>query len=92
MTAEIQPDIHYQPSFSNYAARTARRPATEDLPTTLPEGFPTELNSPLAWKGADFTGERKDEWVYSFSDAELDEIDSALQHFQCLSLVNVARF
>jgi len=37
-----QPDIDYAPDLDMYLARVARRKATEELTSQLPEGFPYE--------------------------------------------------
>lgn len=82
ITQPTQPDIQYHPDFSKYQARTKRRKETESLQTTLPEGFPRQLDSPLVWEGKDV--EQHSDWIYNLSDAQLDEIDSALNSFKCL--------
>lgn len=78
----VQPDIQYHPEYSKYLARTARRLAeTPDLPKApLPAGFPDKVEGPIVWKGEDWTNENQ--WVYRLSDAELQEIDNAIQHFK----------
>lgn len=84
LTRPVQPDIQYHPEYEKYKARSIRRKETETLPTTLPDGFPQKLDSPLVWEGKDV--EKRDDWLYHLSDAELDEIDAALQHFKCMFL------
>ncbi|KZF21101.1 Clavaminate synthase-like protein [Xylona heveae TC161] len=79
-----QPDIQYHPDFEKYTARTSRRQATESLEKSLPDGFPAQLNSPLVWEGKDV--EKRDDWIYAFNDAQLDEIDAALKSFKSLNL------
>lgn len=76
-----QPDISYHPDEAKWKARTARR-LQEDpsLPlTALPEGFPSQLDSPLVWEGKDWDSEKQ--WVYELSAAQLKEIDDAVHHF-----------
>ncbi|RAK95612.1 TauD/TfdA family dioxygenase [Aspergillus ibericus CBS 121593] len=80
----VQPDIQYHPDYDKYTARTQRRITTETLPTTLPPGFPAQLNSPLVWEGSDV--EQRDDWIYQLNDAQLDEIDRALQDFKSKNL------
>ncbi|KAF9484930.1 Clavaminate synthase-like protein [Pholiota conissans] len=77
-----QPDIGYHPDYQNYLKRTARRLAENpDLPNTpLPPGFPKRVEGPIVWEGKDWDSE--DQWVYRLSDAELKEIDDALEHFK----------
>ncbi|KAL5357986.1 hypothetical protein BJX96DRAFT_182540 [Aspergillus floccosus] len=82
--AGVQPDIQYHPDYEKYKARTQRRKATEELIQTLPPGFPTQLSSPLVWEGKDM--ESRDDWIYKLSEEQLNEIDTALKHFQSLKL------
>ncbi|RDW76888.1 TauD/TfdA family dioxygenase [Aspergillus mulundensis] len=77
-----QPDIQYLPDPIKYAARTERR-QKEKLQTTLPEGFPRELQSDLAWDGKT-VGEVYD-WNYHLTQDDLEEVDQALQHFKGMS-------
>lgn len=79
-----QPDIAYHPDWQKYQARVARRTETEDLPTTLPEGFPKELKGDLVWDGK--TLAQQYDWTYVLSADQLAEIDSALVHFKCETL------
>lgn len=76
-----QPDIEYHPNFEKYQARSQLRQKTESLPTTIPGGFPAQLQSPLAWDGKDI--ESRTDWVVELDDTHLDEIDQALKHFKC---------
>ena len=78
----VQPDIQYHPDYSKYVARTARRLAENpNLPSApLPIGFPDKVAGPIVWKGEDWKNEKQ--WVYKLSDAELQEIDNAVQHFK----------
>lgn len=80
ITKPIQPDIEYHPHYAKYQARSRRRKETEKLQTNLPAGFPQQLVSPLVWEGKDI--EKRSDWLYHLSDAQLDEIDSALNHFK----------
>ncbi|KAL3444545.1 hypothetical protein BJX65DRAFT_297539 [Aspergillus insuetus] len=79
-----QPDIQYLPDEIKYAARTKRRLATEDLPKTLPEGFPTRLESDLVWDGNNLA--KSYDWNYHLSDKDLGEVEGALVHFKALNL------
>jgi hypothetical protein len=76
-----QPDISYHPDWNKYQARAARRTRIEDLPKTLPEGFPKELKGDLVWEGESLA--QKYDWTYVFSADELAEIDNAVTHFKC---------
>lgn len=76
-----QPDIDYAPDLDKYLARVKRRQANEDLPRTLPDGFPKRLESELVWDGA--TVGKEYQWSYQLTDQDIEEIDQALKHFQC---------
>lgn len=80
ITQPMQPDIQYHPDFAKYQDRTRRRKETETLETTLPAGFPSQLESSLVWEGKDV--EKRSDWVYELSGAQLDEIDAALKSFK----------
>lgn len=76
-----QPDIAYHPDWANYQARVARRLLTEDLPKSLPDGFPKELKGDLVWEGETLAA--KYNWTYVLSADHLAEIDKSLAHFKC---------
>jgi hypothetical protein len=76
-----QPDISYHPDWDKYQARVARRTQTENLPKTLPEGFPKELKGDLVWEGESLA--QKYDWTFVFSATQLAEIDNAVIHFKC---------
>ncbi|KZF19187.1 Clavaminate synthase-like protein [Xylona heveae TC161] len=82
--ATAQPDIQYKPDFEKFKQCGRLRQANENLPTTLPGGFPAKLSSPLVWHGKDI--EKQTDWIYQLSDAQLDEIDAALKSFKGLNL------
>ncbi|KAF8424962.1 hypothetical protein EV426DRAFT_75425 [Tirmania nivea] len=77
-----QPDIAYHPDEGKYHARTARRLAEDpSLPAVpLPAGFPARVDGPIVWEGSDWADEGQ--WVYQLSDAELKEVDAALEYFR----------
>jgi len=79
-----QPDIDYAPDLDKYLARVARRKATEELTSQLPDGFPQELKSDLVWDGSYIAD--KYNFVYELNAEELQEIEDALKHFKCESL------
>ena len=81
-----QPDISYHPSWENYVARRDRRVQTESLATTLPNGFPAKLYSPLVWEGTDFTDEAQ--WTLTLDDQQWIEIEEALAFFKGNSPIN----
>lgn len=62
--------------------RRSRRLAENlKLPSVpLPDGFPKEVSGPIVWEGKDWKNE--EQWVYRLNEAELKEIDDALDHFK----------
>lgn len=82
-TAQVlrQPDISYHPNFESYQARSQERQRAEQLPTSLPDGFPKQLSSPLVWEGKDV--ESRSDWIFELNEGQLDEIHEALQKFKC---------
>jgi hypothetical protein len=79
-----QPDISYIPNHAKYLARTARRLATENLPRTLPAGFPARIEGPLAWRGVEIAETYP--FVHELAAADVAEIERALVHFKQLGL------
>ena len=77
-----QPDIAYAPDFGKWQARTKRRLKEEqNLPKTVPAGFPTELKGDLVWDGE--TLAETYDWTYTLSPEQLAEVDRAVAHFKC---------
>lgn len=76
-----QPDIDYAPNLDKYLARVKRRTENEKLSSSLPDGFPSRLDSPLVWDGADIL--TKYDCVYELGEDEVEEIETALTHFKC---------
>ncbi|KAI5926518.1 Clavaminate synthase-like protein [Camillea tinctor] len=79
-----QPDISYAPDYEKWQTRAARRLATENLPKTLPEGFPSKLSGDLVWEGQSIADEY--DWTYVLNEDQLAEIDRAVDHFKGLNL------
>ena len=79
-----QPDIAYRPDAEKYTSRTKRGLKNKKLSKGLPKGFPTNLNSPLAWKGSDFHDEK---WVTTITAEDIKEIKQAVEHFKGDSLL-----
>lgn len=75
-----QPDITYAPDYAKFQARQARRLSSETLPSTLPEGFPTQLTGDLVWDGESVA--QTYDWAYVLSSDQANEVDQALKHFQ----------
>ena len=84
MATSSELPISYVLNFEEYQLCAKRRQAENDLPTSLPEGFPAQLYSPLVWEGNDFPD--LSTWTYTLCSEEIDEITSALKHFQSLQL------
>jgi len=78
---QTQPDISYHPDFQKFQLRTERLKATRKADSSLPPGFPEQLTGPLVWEGEDFTDEKQ--WTFSLTEAHLEDIHNALQHFKC---------
>lgn len=81
---ERQPDISYHPDFEKFQLRTERLKASRSSNEALPDGFPTQLSSPLVWEGRDFKHESS--WTLSLNEAQLNEIHQALLKFKCMSI------
>ncbi|OWY50321.1 Clavaminate synthase-like protein [Alternaria alternata] len=79
-----QPDISYHPDWKKYQVRVAHRTQNDELPKTLPDGFPKELKGDLVWEGESLAQEY--DWTYVFSADQLAEIDNAVTHFKSLKL------
>lgn len=75
-----QPDIGYTPDHDKYLDRARRRQETERLTKTLPPGFPPHLQSKLVWDGNELA--ETYDWNYNLTKENLEEIESALRHFQ----------
>ncbi|KAL7946407.1 hypothetical protein V8C42DRAFT_344256 [Trichoderma barbatum] len=52
--------------------------------SSLPNGFPSVLTSPLAWTGQQF--DHQPDFIHHLDAEELREIDAALKHFKALEL------
>jgi hypothetical protein len=51
-----------------------------DAPAGVPEGWPKTLAVPMAWSGVQFKDES--EYIYTLSESDLQEAESALQAFK----------
>ncbi|OQE16248.1 hypothetical protein PENFLA_c028G03201 [Penicillium flavigenum] len=85
MTASSQENvgIGYMPDYDQYLARGKRRQETEKLDQHLPKGFPPSLSGDLVWDGKDLADAYN--WNYYLTSEDVDEINSALQHFKSLN-------
>lgn len=78
-----QPDIGYTPDFDTYSVRSKCRVETEQLNSELPEGFPKQLESELAWDPATLEASNYD-WNYILTTDDIAELRQALAHFKCM--------
>lgn len=77
----VRPDIDWIPSFKVYKERVARLAALRlNRPTTVPEGWPAQIDNARAFSGSDFKSE--DEYIIRFSAEDISEIESGLAHFK----------
>lgn len=79
-----QPDIQYAPDYAKYQARAARRVQTENLPNSVPEGFPDQLEGYMVWEGE--TIAQTYDWTYVLNEDQLAEIDEAVKQFKGMSV------
>ncbi|KAK4466358.1 hypothetical protein QBC42DRAFT_166882 [Cladorrhinum samala] len=78
-------DIQYDVDEAKYRARSeARLKAGLNLPTAVPDGWPTKLTGPLTWSSGSFPDES--EYVYHLTPADKAEILLALASFKELKL------
>jgi hypothetical protein len=75
-----QPNISYTPNWDIYQERLKRREETENIDGDLPDGFPKQLDSSMAWHGATVTDEYP--WSYELGESDLEEIHQALNAFK----------
>ncbi|KAJ1327397.1 TauD/TfdA family dioxygenase [Microdochium nivale] len=80
--AAIDPpaDIGYDVDEEAFKRRWAKTTADEHRATTVPDGWPQQLDGPLVWDAADFHNE--DEFVYQLTDTDNAEIRGALEFFK----------
>lgn len=79
--ADTTTDIEWDPSLETYLNRVERLAQLgEDLPRTVPDGFPTTIRSARVWDGADFAS-NESAYVYTLTTEDLEEVDQALKTF-----------
>jgi hypothetical protein len=77
----VRPDIEWMPSYQTYLDRVERLAKWEqDLPKTVPDGWPIQVDLPRVWSGVDFKDTEK--YVLKFTGNEIVEIEAALAHFK----------
>ncbi|KAI1506263.1 hypothetical protein F5X99DRAFT_404313 [Biscogniauxia marginata] len=77
---ETVADISYDVDEKAFLRRCEASLAAGGLPTSVPEGWPVELDGPLVWSNDDFQDES--EYVYLLTDADKAEIQCALEYFK----------
>ncbi|KAK0721968.1 hypothetical protein B0T26DRAFT_196719 [Lasiosphaeria miniovina] len=79
----VRPDIEWIPSYKVYKERVERLAALNlDRPTTLPPGWPSQVDTERAWSRSDFKSE--DEYILKFSEEDIAEIEAGLAYFKSL--------
>ena len=79
----VRPDIDWIPSYKVYRDRVERLAALyPDRPTTVPEGWPAQIDAERVWSGSDFKSE--DDYILNFSPEDIAEIEAGLAHFKSI--------
>ncbi|KAK4152149.1 hypothetical protein C8A00DRAFT_35173 [Chaetomidium leptoderma] len=79
----IRPDISWIPSFKVFKDRVERlQTLYPDRRTTLPPGWPAQVDADRAWAGSDFKSEN--DYVLHLSADDIVEIEAGLAHFKAL--------
>ena len=74
--------LPYVPNRAEYEARARSVPRHEIEEAVLPEGFPVNITSKMAWD-RDSIESYEDGYILNLDDSQLKEIDDALQNFKC---------
>jgi hypothetical protein len=72
--------VDWEPNLATYQARTARRLLAGDLITSLPDKWPRNIDSPLAWHPKDL--QEEEDYVVTLTSDEKAVINAALAYFQ----------
>ncbi|OJJ84992.1 TauD/TfdA family dioxygenase [Aspergillus glaucus CBS 516.65] len=83
--------LSYYPNSEESAARTSYRLQNEELPKTLPDRFPAQLNSKMVWDRESLSIDEHEsndgtDCVLALDEEQLAEIDAAVKHFEALHL------
>ncbi|KAK4234547.1 hypothetical protein C8A03DRAFT_47141 [Achaetomium macrosporum] len=79
----VRPDIEWISSFKTFKERVERLQVLyPNRRTTLPSGWPAQVDNPRAWAGSDFKSE--DDYVLHLSVKDVAEIEAGLAHFKDL--------
>ncbi len=77
----VRPEISWIPSLEVFTDRVEKLQALyPHRRTTLPSGWPTEVNTERAWAGVDF--QSQDDFVLHFGAEDVAEIEAGLAHFK----------
>lgn len=72
-------EIRWQPDKNIYENRRRENPVAS-AGGAIPTGWPSQLRSPLVWKGSDFSDPGT--FTYTLSVHEITEIEAALENFK----------
>ncbi|KAL2267138.1 hypothetical protein VTJ83DRAFT_4415 [Remersonia thermophila] len=79
----VRPDISWIPSSQVFKDRAEKlRALYPNRRTTLPEGWPAQVEGARVWSGSDFASE--DEYIVRLSPEDIAEIDAGLAFFKGL--------
>ncbi|KXX78006.1 hypothetical protein MMYC01_201723 [Madurella mycetomatis] len=79
----VRPDISWIPSYKVFIDRVEKlKDLYPNRPTTVPAGWPAQVNAARAWDGSDFNSEG--DYVLILSDEDVMEIEAGLEHFKRL--------
>ena len=73
--------IPYYPSDENRSSFWSAQDKAEAGRPRVPDGFPEQLVSPLAWT-RESVEKREGDWIFSLTKDDVEAIESALAHFE----------
>ena len=72
-------EIGWEPDFEKFQAQAAARLQSGAVDSTVPQGWPKSLDSPLVWSGADL--HKKAQYVLTLTEIHKQEVVDALAYF-----------
>lgn len=76
-----RPEISWIPSYKAFRDRVETLKALyPNRPTTVPAGWPAQVNAARAWAGSDFKSE--DDYTLELASEDVLEIEAGLAHFK----------